>query len=248
MREDLKKLGLTENEITVYLSLLKVGETPVGGIVNDLKIHRQIAYNTLDSLEKRNMVIKIIKNKVYHFKIADPKIIVENLQKQELIAERLTKNIEQEFKKNKHEHQINIHNGRQKICRFFIEKYKHLPIGATIYILASLGKKFEEILGEKFLIEKYDKIRIKRKIHSKNLSSEMFRNELKEQKKILNTTIRKVKFLPYNFKNPITTVIWADSVSYQFFFGEPFIIEIKNKELRDSYLEHFNLLWKIAKK
>ena len=79
MQEDLKKLGLTDNEIKIYLSLLKIGETPVGGIINDLKIHRQTAYNALGSLEKRNMVIKTMKNKIYHFKIADPKIIVENL-------------------------------------------------------------------------------------------------------------------------------------------------------------------------
>ncbi|MEA3463482.1 MAG: helix-turn-helix domain-containing protein [Patescibacteria group bacterium] len=248
MREDLKKLGLTENEIKIYLSLLKVGETPVGGVVNDLKWHRQLVYNALDSLEKRNMVIKIMKNKIYHFKIADPQIIVENLQKQKLIAERLSKNIATELKKSRHEHGINIYDGREKIHRFFIEKYKYLPIGTTIYILASLGKKFEKVLSEKFLIEKYDKLRIKRKIHSKNLSSEIFRNEFKEQEKVLNTTIRKVKFLPYNLKNPITAVIWLNSVSYQFFLDKPFIIEIKNKELRDSYLEHFNLLWKIAKK
>ena len=248
MREDLKKLGLTENEIKIYLSLLKIGETPVGGIINDLKVHRQIAYNALDSLEKRNMIVKIIKNKVYHFKIADPKIIVENLQKQELIAKRLSKNIEKEFKKSKHEHEINIYDGKERIRRFFIEKYKDCPIGLTIYISVGYGKKFEEILGKKFLYGEYEKIRTKRKIHSKHLTTESFRDDLEKIHEKLNKQSREVKYLPYNLTVPITTVLWDDSISYQSFFDDPFIIEIKNKNLRDSYLEHFNLLWKIAKK
>ncbi|MDD4290583.1 MAG: helix-turn-helix domain-containing protein, partial [Patescibacteria group bacterium] len=89
MLQDLKELGFTPNEIRIYESLLKIGETPVGGIINDLKIHRQIVYNALDTLEKRSMVTKTMKNRVYHFKITDPEIIVENIQKQELIAKRL---------------------------------------------------------------------------------------------------------------------------------------------------------------
>ena len=110
MKEDLKKLGLTDNEISVYLSLIKIGETSVGGIINDLKFHRQIIYNALDALEKKSMVSKTMKNKIYHFKINDPKIIIENLQKQELIAKRISKNIVEELKKSKYEHEINIYD------------------------------------------------------------------------------------------------------------------------------------------
>ncbi len=248
MREDLKKLGLTENEIKIYLSLLKIGETPVGGIINDLKWHRQIIYNALDSLEKRNMVTKTIKNKIYHFKIADPKIIVENLQKQELIAKRLSKNIAVELKKSRHEHEINIYDGREKIHRFFVNAFKGCPINSKIYILFGTAYKFGEILGEEFLYGEYERIRAQRKIYSKLLASELSRSEFNDFYKKINARTRETKYLPYKSLNPVTTLILPNSIAYEFFFEDPFIIEIKNKNLRDSYLEHFNLLWKIAKK
>ena len=37
MLQDLKELGFLPNEIKVYESLLGIGETTVGGIINDLK-------------------------------------------------------------------------------------------------------------------------------------------------------------------------------------------------------------------
>jgi sugar-specific transcriptional regulator TrmB len=248
MQEDLKKLGLTENEISVYLSLLKVGETSVGGIINDLKWHRQLIYNALDALEKRNMVERTIKNKVNHYKVADPKIIVENLQKQELIAKRLSKNIEEEIKKSKHEHEINVYDNVQRIRQYFLKAYSECAIGSTIYILSGYAYKFGEVLGEDFLYKKYDKIRTQRKIHSKLIASEVIREEQIEFHKNLNQEIRTMKFLPYKSASPVTTIIWPWGIAYQSFYDDPFIIEIKNQKFRESYLEHFDFLWQIAKK
>jgi len=247
MEQDLKQLGLSQNEIKVYLSLMKIGETSVGGIINDLKIHRQIVYNALSELEGRNMVEKNMKNKIWHFKLSDPKILVENLQKQELIATRLSQNIEVELKKSRHEQEINIFAGPEKIRRFFLEKCKKMPIGSTLYLMSTEAKRFHEIMGEEFLTKTYDKIRQQRKIYSKNLTSESYREEIETINNNLNSELRENRFLPYELSNPVSTNIWEDSVHFQSFQGDPFIIEIINKDLRDSYLGHFNMLWKMAK-
>lgn len=247
MQEDLKKLGLTDNEIKVYLSLLKIGETSVGGIINDLKVHRQIAYNALDSLEKRNMVIKTMKNKIYHFKINDPKIIIENLQVQELIAERLSKNIENKIHEDQHKHEINVYEGREKIRSYFINKYKSAPYDSWIYVISIHTKNFEKLLGLNFISKKYHKIRAQRKIYSKNITTESFKEEFTEFNKNAPTGLRKIKYLPDGMINPISTTIWVDGISFLTFGDVPIMVEIKNKEFRESYLEHFNMLWKIAK-
>jgi len=248
MQEDLKKLGLTNNEISVYLSLLKIGETPVGGIINDLKFHRQIIYNALDSLEKKNMVTKTIKNKIHHFKINDPKIIVENLQKQELIAKRISKNIEKELGKNKYDHEISIYDGRQKIQRFYLNQFKNQPVGITVYVLINFIKKFEEVMEEGFLYGEYLKKREERKIYSKNIASDSNRKDYEDLYKKSKSKLRDIKFLPDNLLGPIGIVVWEESISLISFGKNNFIIDIRNQELRSSYLKHFNLLWKIAKK
>lgn len=248
MEEDLKKLGLTENEIKVYLSLLKVGETSVGGIINDLKIHRQIAYNALSSLESRNMVTKTVKNKIHHYKISDPKIILENLQKQELIAKRISKNIQAEMKKSKHEHEINIYEGSEQIHRFYLDKYKSLPSETTFYLMSPEVTRITKVLGDEFFYKKAEKIRTNKKIYSKNVMSYVFKEQFEKMSKRLNPELRETRYLPYKSATPVTTIIWPNSVCYQSLFTDAFIIEIKNQELRDSFIDHFDMLWQIAKK
>lgn len=248
MEEDLRKLGLSWNEIKVYLSLVKIGETPVGGIINDLKIHRQIVYNALDELEKRNIVSKTLRNKVGHYKITDPEILVENIRQQELIASRVSRRIEEELKQTKKEHRINVIEGKENIRRYFINKFNKIPIGSTIYLMNTEAKKFHEVMGEDFLMKTYDKLRAQRKIYSKNLTSESYREEIETINKSLNSEFRENRFLPYELSNPVSTNIWEDSIHFQSFQGDqPFIIEIINKALRDSYIGHFNMLWNIAK-
>ena len=248
MREDLKKLGLSFNEIKVYLSLLKVGETSVGGIIDDLKVHRQIVYNALNELEARGMVEKTVINKINNYKVSDPKILIENVNKQELIAKRLSKNIAKEMKKTRHEHEINVYDGEAKLRKYYLLKYKSMPPDSQLRAIAATGIKFEQTIGIKNL-KKFDKIRLKKNIINRHVSFKQYRKDINKSKEKLHQESRKVRYLPFESTNPITTIIWHDSVAYQSFFGEsPFIIEIRNKQFRDSFKDHFEMLWKMAKR
>lgn len=248
MLNDLKQLGFTPNEINVYESLIKIGETPVGGIINDLKIHRQIVYNALDTLEKRGMISKTMKNKIYHFKINDPEIIVENIQKQELIAKRLASSIKLEMNKTKFDNAIDIYTGKEGLRKAYLEMAKNLPTNGIIYVIQGAVSKYEEALGKEFLKDKFDPIRIKKNILSKLLLSENIRSEFKDFITRLNPKIRQAKYLPYNRIDPIMINVYDNCVMFVSIGKELFAIRIKNKEFYESYLDHFNMLWKIAKK
>lgn len=246
MEQDLKKLGLTDNEIKVYLSLVKIGETAVGGIINDLKIHRQIAYNALDGLEKQGLVIKILKNDVFHFKVADPEILIENLQKQELIAQRISKKIQAEMKKSRREQEINVYDGIAGIRRFFMEKFKQSQTGSIVYVLGGYIEKYIKALGQDFYNNEYTKIKARKQNISKLLISEKLRHEAENYSREAGK-LREIKYLPDYMFNPIALDIWGDGVSFMSLEKSLFVIEVKNKEFRESYLKHFNSLWEIAK-
>lgn len=248
MKNDLLKLGLSWNEVKVYECLVSIGETPVGGVIKELKVHRQIAYNALNNLIKRGMVEKIIKNRIAHYRISDPSVIVDNIKQQEVLAERIVEKVKKEMKKSPHENIIKIHEGVNQIRKVFLDNLKELPIKSEYFVLSGLGERFVRVVGEEFLANKYEKTREKRGIKIKVLYSEIFRSEEKEVARVLKTkdTKREHRFLPYNLPSPVTTVIWKDSIGYQFFLEKPFIMEIKNQQLRDSYAENFKLLWNIA--
>lgn len=247
MKEDLKKLGLTDNETKVYLSLLHLGETQVGGIINDLKIHRQIAYNALDSLEQKNMVIRIMKNKIFHYKISDPGIILENIKKQELIATRIQDSIKKEMKRNKREQEINVYSGRTQLRNFLFNSYKNAPKNSVLHSIYSFGKEYIEIIGLDYL-KKIEKFRLKNKIITKHIASESYREDMTKTINQLGKETRELRFLSHEINNPISIMIFNNRVWFQAFFAEiPFIIEIKNESFYKTFMNHFNALWKIAK-
>jgi predicted transcriptional regulator len=248
LEEELKNLGFTDNEVSVYLTILKIGETPVGGIVQELRIHRQVIYYALDSLEKKQLITRIEKNKIAHFKLSDPELLVENVKKQELIAKRASKLIKDEHKKSKRENEISVFNGQRNIQDYFLHRFEETPIGGEFYTLGSLAKRYEEIMGEKFLYGDYDRLRKKRKIKSRHLMNELFRKQYQKLEKRFNKSLRNVRYLPYRSLSPTSTLIWKDRVTFLSSGSEVFLIEVKNQEFRESHKEHFDLLWKIAKK
>ena len=62
-----------------------------------------------------------------------------------------------------------------------------------------------------------------------------------------NTTAR-VRHLPKEFIFPVRTMIYGNKVAIVDFTKPITTIIIENKEVAQSYLKHFELLWKIAKK
>jgi len=248
MEQELLALGLTWNEVKAYKSLMRLGETQVGGIINDLKIHRQIAYNALDALEKRGMVTKTSKNKVQHYKIVDPEVIVENVKKQEVLAERLARTIKQEMKKSRHEHEINIYSGQAGARKFYVQVYKHVPMGATAYIMGVSVKGVLQSLGEDFVRGPYTKMKNEKKLISKLVMGESERKDDIAFGEKTNPELRESRFLPYENTDPISTTIWPDRITFMATGKDIFLIEIINQEFRDSYKAHFDMLWKMAKK
>jgi len=250
MQEELKTLGLSYNERIVYLSLLKLGETPVGNIIQDLKrIHRQSVYNALEALEERNMVVKKNKNGINHFQVADPEVIIENVRKQEAVAKRLSGAIKKELKKNRMEHEIMVFEGKLQVRNSLIANLKRMSEEGTYYIISGSTQSFVDTIGHAFFIKKFEKTRKQKNITSKLVTGKNAKKEMVDFNKIVDIKTRSDKYLPWDILNPTTTVVWNDRVAFHSYVpGNLFIIEIKNKILRDSYFEHFNSLWSIAKK
>lgn len=60
----LEDIGLTKNEVKVYLSLLKIGQTTTSRIIKDVGINTSKVYESLERLLKKGLVsYTIIKNK-----------------------------------------------------------------------------------------------------------------------------------------------------------------------------------------
>ena len=62
IKETLLKLGLTSNEVEIYLTLLNKGEISVNEIGSSSGLHRQVCYDALDRLLEKGVVSAIQSN------------------------------------------------------------------------------------------------------------------------------------------------------------------------------------------
>ncbi|HLC72907.1 MAG TPA: helix-turn-helix domain-containing protein [Candidatus Nanoarchaeia archaeon] len=76
----LKKIGLTDGEIRVYLALLELGSSSTGPIINKSRITGSKIYVILERLEQKGLVSHIIKNNVKHFQVASPHRLLEYME------------------------------------------------------------------------------------------------------------------------------------------------------------------------
>lgn len=82
----LKALGLTEKEVSTYLSLLPLGSVSLQELFKRLSYPRTTVYNTLTCLQAKGLVTTRIEKKVTHYSAVDPKTFHSQLnQKKELL-------------------------------------------------------------------------------------------------------------------------------------------------------------------
>ena len=76
----LKEYGLSENEIKVYVALLKTGESTAQTIAKNANLPRTTTYHLLESLLQKGLVSFIIKETIKYFQPVNPKKLVELLE------------------------------------------------------------------------------------------------------------------------------------------------------------------------
>src|SRR3989344_4031228 len=86
----LAQAGLTDGEIRVYLSLLEIGESTTGPIIEKSGVARSIIYQILKKLIEKGLVSFILKEKTRYYQSANPKKVLEYAEEN---AKKVEKNI-----------------------------------------------------------------------------------------------------------------------------------------------------------
>lgn len=85
----LRKFGLSQKEIFVYVSCLELGSAhPVSVIARKASINRSTTYNILNELLDRGLISRFVKGKVQHYSPLPPDSLVEFLEQKENLLHR----------------------------------------------------------------------------------------------------------------------------------------------------------------
>ena len=78
--ESLREFGFSENEIAIYVTLLKTGESSVHAIAKNAELPRTTTYHLLESLAQKGLVSHIIKEKKKYVQATHPRTLPEILE------------------------------------------------------------------------------------------------------------------------------------------------------------------------
>ena len=242
MFEELKELGLTDNEIKIYEILLKSGSLKPAEISKKIGQSRPYVYDSLERLEDKQMVSSLIKENKKVYQATNPKKLSEimktKMEKIQLIVPQL----------------LNLANVGKEEITVELYKGKHVMSQNLLKdIVVSLKK------GDEVLIFGIDDMKLIREDVHYQTSLNIYLEKVKrlgireriivkkgtELSHIEKTTV--YRNLPEESFGNVTFQVYADKVAIVLWGIPNHLILIHNREVAESYKKQFEVLWKSAK-
>src|SRR3989338_3451033 len=121
IEKTLEKIGLSQNEIKVYLTLTDQGSCKAGKIAKFAKLDRSSAYNALQMLLDKGFVSYVLIGKVKWFQAAGPRRILDYLKEQEDEVQAILPELQERHQRKKIEGQVRLFKGIKGVKSVFLD-------------------------------------------------------------------------------------------------------------------------------
>ena len=244
----LERIGLTKSEISVYLALLKLGQTTAGPIVDEAKVTRSKIYDLLERLKNKGLVSYVIKESTKYFSATDPHNLLGYIEEKEKEVHLEKESIKQILPELLLQQTL---TGKNKIAEIFIG-LKGMQNAFNVLITEFNPKeryyafgagKGEEVMQIQQFFSRLHPQRIKKKIKSKIIFNESSRGLFESQER---SKFVEAKYLKGT--TPAAINIYKDYTIIAILNQEPITFLIRNKETADSFREYFKVMWGVSTK
>jgi sugar-specific transcriptional regulator TrmB len=238
--EVLEDLGLTKSEIKTYMTLLEIGSTTAGTILEKSGLQNSVMHRALNSLIEKGIVNYVLEGRRKLYQASEPeyfnKFIDEKKRKFNDILPELKKREGFAIKNES----ATIYKGKRGISEVY---HKLISLNAKEYITFGGGEEVAKFMGMPWWLNLHAK-RVENKLPSRQVFDETVRVPGKD---ILSKKLTNVRFLSKEFAQFQETVIVGEYVAVNVFSEEGYSFLIKDKKVAEGYMKYFELLWKIAK-
>lgn len=245
MEKTLKKIGLTDNEIKIYIHLLKFGEQSAYKIGQETGIYRVHVYDKIKQLIQKSLVSYVSKGKKKYYRAAHPSKILDFLEEKSKIIESeknevidILPNLNSLMYLPKVDTKVEIFEGKEGIKYILKDIIKE---ARNVSITGIDDERYEDELPI-FMKQYFRDVKLKgikeRVITSKKRGVFLFKKDLAP-----NTSY---KFLEEDQFNPTNTFIYGNKVVI-ITWGTPITaILIQNEDIAKTYQNNFEHLWNNA--
>jgi len=236
----LEDIGLTGAEIKVFLTLLELGSSTAGKVVEKSGLQNAVVHRTFHSLSEKGLITYIFKGKVKQYQSIEPKLLLTFLDEKKAELEKILPELEAKRNIQEVKPKATIFQGIRGI-----KELLNLMLDTTSKEFFEYGgsQKSHDLLGD-FFWENFHRKRISKKIKAKTLfhtSLEWWAKELNQKYELTNVMVTKADFQEFTETficgNRVAIIIWLD---------KPFGFLIEEKLAAESYKRFATLLRKTA--
>lgn len=230
----LENIGLSPNEIKVYLALNDYGAKTAGRVAKIAKIDRSSCYNSLRQLQEKGLVSYVIIANVKVFNATGPKRLVGYIRELEEGINMIIPELHTRHKAAKVEGQVRLFKGIKGIKSIFLDMVR---VGKDNFVFGSEGQ-FSERMPE--FAKQFDRMK-----REKGMETRMI---IKRGKKELDYTTTDYRYLEQVKSSPAVTNIYGDRVCILIWTDEPEGVIIENAAVAKAYKSYFDFMWKYSRK
>lgn len=235
VRTALLHAGLSEGEVTVYLTLLQTGQQTAQGVAKHAQMHRTGIYDFLEKLQDKGLVTHTTTEGTKSFQANNPQRFMDLLEEKQDQLRSVMPELQRLTNSQTQDLSVEVLKGKAGFIAMWNEI---LRTKEDYLVLGSADAKYADMLGS--VIDRYFRKELKLGIKQRVIIH-------RGTSKLFNYSHITYRFLPEQY--PITTsaLIFGNKVATHIWNPISTVL-IENKDLADGYRTTFEMLWDIAKK
>ncbi|MDP6294272.1 MAG: helix-turn-helix domain-containing protein [Candidatus Woesearchaeota archaeon] len=243
--EALRDIGLTENEIKIYLDLLTSGTSTAYEIGRRTGIYRVHVYDKLEQLMDKGMATHVYRGSKKYFQATDPSKIKHYLEdkqrelaSQEGAVARMLPQLKAMANLPKEDTMVEVFKGKEGL-KYFLKDI--IKVQKEVLVTGIDDAKYQDLLPI-FMKQYFRDLRIKR-IKERVITVKR-KGVFQFGKDIAPST--SYRYLEEAQFNPTNTFVYGDKVVIVTWGAPVTAVMIQNGGIASTYRNHFEHLWKVA--
>jgi len=241
----LQGIGLSKEEIEIYLAGLELGEDSVQNIAKKAGIKRSTAYLIIDELIKKSLFYQTFKGKKRYFGAQDPKNIENDFKRKTFELSKIIPELSSLYNTSGIKPRVRFYEGLSGLITVYNDTVESNQENGEILEFASIKKIFD-IFPREYATEYYTK-RIRKNIKAKIIAVDS--EESREWQKNSEEEMREIILVnegQFDFFGDIQ--IYGDKVALISYKENFMTVVVESKEISKMFKSIFNLNWNLLKK
>lgn len=233
IRARLEKIGLSSNEVKVYLYLIDNGQSKAGSIAKGTYIQRSSAYMAINSLVAKGLIGYVMVGKVKLFQATSPYRLLEYIKEQEDLIKEIVPQLKEKHRETKKPGQVRMFKGTRGVQAVFKDIIRTKENNDVWGDDGNFGKRMP-IFASQF-VRQQNENKVKTRL-------------ITRKRDVSYSKGTSYKYVDQTVQSNIAVNIYGGKIAIIVWTQDPEAIVIENETAAQAFKAYFEFMWKHTKK